>query len=65
MKSYKIKTKSGFKKRFKSTATGKLKRACAYTGHLAHRKTRKQRKRLRKYRFVSKSDMKREKYLIQ
>ena len=60
----KMKTKRALKKRVKITGTGKMKRHCAYKGHLAPRKTTKQKRHLRNARLVSKSDYKREKDLI-
>ena len=51
-------------KRIKVTANGKLKRSHAYTSHLAHRKTTKQKRQLRKAALVSKSDYKRIKQLV-
>lgn len=44
-------------KRVRITSSGKLKHKHAYMGHLAPRKTRKQRKHLRKYAYIHKSDM--------
>lgn len=55
----KMKTHSGLKKRIKRTASGKLKRGRAYTSHLAHNKTHKQKKQLSKAALVSPSDYKR------
>jgi len=43
----KQKTHKGMKKRFKVTATGKVKHRCAGTSHLASRKTQKRRRDLR------------------
>ncbi|NLC94301.1 MAG: 50S ribosomal protein L35 [Bacilli bacterium] len=60
----KMKTHRGAAKRFKKTATGKLKRHHAYTSHLAPRKTTKQKRHLRKAAIVSKSDYKRIKDLL-
>jgi len=60
----KIKTKRALAKRVKKTGTGKLKRSCAYTSHLAPRKTTKQKRHLRKARLVSKSDFKRIKLML-
>ena len=61
----KMKTKRALKKRVKITGTGKMKRRCAYKGHLAPRKTTKQKRHLRNARLVSHADFKREKDLIQ
>jgi len=44
----KIKTHSGAKKRFKLTATGKVKRAHAYKSHILNKKTTKRKRNLRK-----------------
>jgi len=60
----KMKTKRALAKRVKKTGTGLLKRDCAYTSHLAPRKTTKQKRHLRKARLVSKSDYKRIKLLL-
>lgn len=61
----KMKSHSGLKKRVKRTATGKLKRGHAYTSHLAHNKTHKQKKQLSKSGLVHKSDYKRIKSRLQ
>jgi large subunit ribosomal protein L35 len=55
----KMKTKKAVAKRFKKTATGGLKRKQANRQHIAHGKTKKQRRHLAKQKMVSKSDMKR------
>lgn len=60
----KQKTHSGWKKRIKVTASGKLKRGHAYTGHLHTNKTTKQNRQLSKQGDVSKNDAKRIKPLI-
>ena len=44
----KIKTHSGAKKRFKTTKSGKVKRAHAYTSHILTTKTTKRKRNLRK-----------------
>ena len=59
----KMKTKRALAKRVKKV--GKLKINSAYTSHLAHNKTHKQKRQLRKASYVSKSDYKRIKYLMQ
>lgn len=43
----KLKTKSSAKKRFKLTATGKVKRKHAYTSHMMRHKSQKQKRQLR------------------
>jgi len=49
----KIKTHSASKKRFKLTATGKIKRAKAGKSHILTKKTTKRKRSLRKSTFVS------------
>ena len=44
----KIKTHSGAKKRFKLTATGKVKSAHAFKSHILNKKTTKRKRNLRK-----------------
>lgn len=60
----KMKTHRGLAKRVKKTGTGKLKRWSAYTGHLAHNKSVKQRRQLRKSNLVSSGDYKRIKNML-
>ncbi len=60
----KMKTKKALAKRIKVSATGKVLRHRAYTSHLAHNKTTKQKRQLRKGSLVSSSDLKRLKDLI-
>ncbi|MBU0676683.1 MAG: 50S ribosomal protein L35 [Verrucomicrobia bacterium] len=55
----KMKTRKSVAKRFKKTATGKLKRQSAGTGHLFSSKTSKQKRRLRAGGLASKADIKR------
>lgn len=55
----KMKTHKGSQKRFKRTASGKLKRSHAYTSHLFANKSQKQKRKLRKSGMVSKGDQKR------
>ena len=43
----KIKTHSGAKKRFKTTKSGKVKRAHAYTSHILTKKSTKRKRNLR------------------
>ena len=42
----KVKTKSGAKKRFRFTGTGKIKRHHAYHSHILTKKTKKQKRNL-------------------
>ncbi len=53
----KLKTHRGAAKRFRKTASGKIKRSHAYAGHILTKKTRKRKRRLRAGGLVSKSDM--------
>lgn len=53
----KLKTKSGAKKRFKITGTGKIKHKRAYKNHILTKKETKQKRRLGNKSLVNKSDM--------
>jgi large subunit ribosomal protein L35 len=55
----KIKTHRGAAKRFKRTATGKIKRPRAYGGHFFIRKNARQKRALRKAAYVHASDKRR------
>ncbi len=55
----KMKTHRGAAKRFKRTASGKLKRWSAFTSHLAASKTSKRKRQLRKAKLVHSGDYKR------
>ena len=52
----KVKTKSGAKKRFKLTGTGKVKRKHAYKSHILTKKETKQKRNLTKTGTVDKAD---------
>jgi len=52
----KIKSKRGASKRFKLTATGKVKRFKAYKSHILNKKSTKRKRNLRKGTLVSKAD---------
>ncbi len=54
----KMKTRSGAKKRFRITASGKIKRANAYRSHILTSKTRKRKRHLRKSSLVSRQEQK-------
>ena len=54
----KIKTNRGSVKRFKKTASGKIKRKQAYTSHILTKKSRKRKSNLRKLTLVSPSETK-------
>jgi len=60
----KLKTNSGAKKRFKITATGKIKRRRANKSHLLTGKLSKRTRRLRQATLVSESDFKNIKRLL-
>lgn len=53
----KLKTKSGAKKRFKVTGTGKIKHKRAFKNHILTKKETKQKRRLGIKALVNKSDM--------
>jgi large subunit ribosomal protein L35 len=53
----KLKTKSGAKKRFKITGTGKIKHKRAFKNHILTKKETKQKRRLGNKSIVKKSDM--------
>ncbi|MCX6185513.1 MAG: 50S ribosomal protein L35 [Bacteroidetes bacterium] len=53
----KVKTNSSAKKRFKLTASGKIKRAQAFKNHILTKKTTKQKRGLTKMTTVSVPDM--------
>lgn len=55
---YKIKSKSGSKKRFKITFKGKIKRKHAFKNHILTKKTNKQKRKLNNLTLVSKADLK-------
>lgn len=55
----KMKTHRGAAKRFRRTASGKLKRSRAFTSHLLGHKSPKRKRRLRKQTAVHPSDYKR------
>ncbi|MEW6624809.1 MAG: 50S ribosomal protein L35 [Bacillota bacterium] len=60
----KMKTHRGAAKRFKRTASGKLKRAQAFKSHILGKKSAKRKRNLRKSTLVSASDAKRINELI-
>ena len=60
----KVKTKSGAKKRFKLTGTGKVKRKNAFKNHILTKKETKQKRNLTKTSRVNKSDEKNIKRMI-
>ena len=52
----KMKTKSGAKKRFSFTGTGKLKRKHAYKSHILNKKSKKRKRNLGYFTIVEKAD---------
>ena len=60
----KMKTKRGAAKRFKATASGKIKRRKGWKSHLLEWKSPKRRRRLRQSALVSKADARRIKRLL-
>ena len=60
----KLKTKRGAAKRFKTTASGKVKRKKAYASHILTKKTTKRKRDLRTSTLVSSSDEKNVKSMI-
>lgn len=60
----KMKTKSGAKKRFSYTATGKIKRKHAFKSHILTKKSKKRKKRLGKVSIMKNSDAKNVRQLI-
>lgn len=60
----KMKTKRGAAKRFKATASGKIRRRKGWKSHLLETKSTKRKRRLRKGTLVSKADEKRIRRLL-
>ncbi len=60
----KMKTKSSAKKRFKLTATGKIKRKHAYKSHILTKKTKKQKRNLTHTGEVHQADVKNVKQML-
>ena len=60
----KVKTKSGAKKRFKLTGTGKIKRKHAFKSHILTKKTTKQKRNLTHTGLVDKTDESRVKDML-
>jgi large subunit ribosomal protein L35 len=60
----KMKTKSAAKKRFKLTASGKVKRASAYRSHILTSKSKKRKRNLRKGGYVAKVEEKNVKAML-
>lgn len=60
----KVKTKSGAKKRFKLTGTGKIKRKHAFKSHILTKKSTKRKRNLTQAALVHKSDVPRLKDML-
>lgn len=60
----KVKTKSGAKKRFKLTGSGKIKRKHAFKSHILTKKETKQKRNLTQSGLVDKSDKKNVKLML-
>ena len=60
----KMKTNRGAAKRFRKTATGKIKRNSAFTSHILTSKTTKQKRNLRRSRVLTGKDAKRAQVLL-
>lgn len=60
----KMKSHRGAAKRFKKTATGKVKRGQAFTSHILTKKSPKRKRNLRQSTLVAKADEKRVKRLL-
>jgi len=61
----KMKTHSGAKKRFKATASGKIKRSCQNKNHILNKKTRERKRKLRQGDYVNETQEKAVRRLIQ
>ena len=61
----KMKTKKTFAKRFKKTGTGKIRKYSNYVSHFAQNKTHKQKKHLHMPSLMDKTDIKRDRDLLQ
>lgn len=60
----KMKSRRGAKKRFKLSATGKIKHRRNYKSHILTKKSPKRKRRLRKYEYVHPADAPRVKEMI-
>ena len=60
----KVKTKSGAKKRFQLTGSGKIKRKHAFKSHILTKKGTKQKRNLTHFTLVDKSDVSRVKKML-
>lgn len=60
----KMKSNRGAKKRFKVTASGRIKHRQNYKSHILTKKSSKRKRKLRKYSYVHSSDEQRVKHMI-
>jgi len=60
----KIKTNKSAAKRFKITATGKVRRGQGWHSHLLRKKSAKRKRRLHHFTFVHKADLKRVRHML-
>ncbi len=60
----KMKTNSGARKRFKVSASGKIRRKHAFKNHILTKKTKKQKRRLTHFATLEKADEKRIKLML-
>ncbi len=60
----KMKSNRGAKKRFRVTATGKVKHRSNYKSHILTKKSPKRKRKLRKYDYVHEADVPRVKKMI-
>lgn len=61
----KMKTKSGAKKRFTETGSGKIRRKHAYKSHILTKKSKKRKRNLGHFAEVDKADIKNVKEMLQ
>jgi large subunit ribosomal protein L35 len=61
----KMKSRSSARKRFRLTATGRIKRASAYRSHILTSKSRKRKRKLRKGGMVASQDVKAVRVMLQ
>ncbi|MCF6170678.1 MAG: 50S ribosomal protein L35 [Bacteroidales bacterium] len=60
----KMKTKSGAKKRFSFTGTGKIKRKHAYKSHILTKKSKKRKRNLTYFTIIDKADEKNIRHML-
>ena len=60
----KMKTHRGAAKRFRATASGKLRRGHAYASHILTKKSRKRKRKLRQRALIAESDLRKTRALL-